>query len=126
MSHKKRFSSVLALVATILLLNGCYYDIEEDLYPPVGNCDTAGVTYSGTVVPLLQAQCVTCHGVDLASGNIKLDTYSSVKTVVDNGKLYGSISFSSGYSAMPKGGNKLNNCSIIKIKAWIDAGAPNN
>jgi hypothetical protein len=55
-----------------------------------------------------------------------LDTYARVKTVADNGKLMGVITHANGFPQMPKGGNKLSDCNIAKIKKWVDAGAPNN
>ena len=43
-----------------------------------------------------------------------------------SGKLYGALSWSNGFMAMPQGGSKLPDCNINKIKSWIDAGAANN
>lgn len=122
----KRTITIL-LVTSVIIFTGCYRDIEEELYPPTGNCDTTAVTYTTTVVPLLQSNgCLGCHSGGAPSGNISLDNYNSVKLVAQNGKLYGAISHSPGYPPMPQGGNKLSTCNISKIKAWIDAGSPNN
>ena len=121
----KRHLIILSLLT--LVLAGCYYDVEEQLYPATGPCETAGVTYSNTVLPLLQSNgCMGCHSGGAPSGNISLDGYNNVRTVALNGKFYGAISHSAGFSPMPQGGNKMNNCNINKIKAWIDAGAVNN
>ncbi len=114
-----------------LVLSGsfssCYYDVEEDLYPGNGACDTNSVTYSGTVLPILQSNgCLSCHSGSTPSGNISLDGYNNVKNAALNGKLYGTISYAAGYSPMPKGGNKMSACNINRIKAWIDAGTPGN
>ena len=108
-------------------LVSCYYDKEELLFPDNGACDTSGVTYSATVLPLLQSNgCLGCHSGSAPSGNLSLDGYNNVKTIASNGKLYGVISHSAGFSPMPQGGNKMNACSINRIKAWIDAGSLNN
>lgn len=124
---KQRTVTFLLAMALLSGLSGCYYDIEAELYPLTNSaCDTTGVTYNGTVAPLMQSQCVSCHNASFASGNIALDTYTGVKTSALNGSLYGSINYSGGFSPMPQGGNKMNACSIKKIKAWVDAGAPNN
>jgi hypothetical protein len=115
------------LVCMAGMTTGCYYDKDELINPGTGNCDTNAVTYSGTVVPLLQASgCLSCHSGAAPSGNISLATYAGVKTVANNGKLYGAINHSPGFSSMPQGGNKMSGCNISKIKAWIDAGSINN
>lgn len=116
-----------ACVSFIIIVSnsGCYYDKEEILYPQTA-CDTAVVTYSGSVVPVLLSNCISCHSGSAPSGGISLATYAAVKTQVDNGKLWGSVSHTSGFSPMPKNASKLNTCSLAKIKKWIDAGAPNN
>jgi cytochrome c5 len=88
-------------------------------------CDTTTVTYSTTIVPILQSNCTGCHSGNNPSGGIKLDNYASVSTVVANKKLIGSITQSTGYWAMPPNG-KLSDCNIGKIKAWVYRGALNN
>jgi hypothetical protein len=121
---KKR---IVILFFVEMLLSGCYRDVEELLYPQNGACNTSGVTYSGTVVPLLQSHgCLGCHNGAAPSGNISLQGYNNIKAVVQSGKLYGAISHAPGFSPMPQGGNKMSACNISKIKAWIEAGFPNN
>ncbi len=112
----------------LLVLSACYYDNEQDLYPvdPNSTCDTLNVTYSGAIVPVLQAQCNGCHSGAVPAGGIKTDNYTDVKALVDNGKLMGSIKQTAGYSPMPKGGNKLSDCDISKFDIWIKNGALNN
>lgn len=89
-------------------------------------CDTANVTFAVSIKPIITNKCQGCHSSSSAGGGYDLSTYAGVKTVVTNGKLWGSVNFTSGYSAMPKGGTKLSTCELAKIKKWIDAGAPNN
>lgn len=89
-------------------------------------CDTTGVTFSGTVQPILQATCYGCHSSGAPSGNVVLDTYAGVSSVVNDGSLLGAIKHQQGFVAMPQGGSKLPDCSIAKIEAWINAGAANN
>jgi len=121
---KKQF--YIALLS-VCFLSGCYRDNEEMLYPQTGACDISQVSYQATVVPLLQKYgCTGCHSGPAASGNISLDSYNSVSATAQNGRLYGAINHSPGYSTMPKGGSKMTICDINKIKAWIDAGSINN
>jgi len=111
----------------VILCSSCYRDNEQQLYPGTGSCDTTHVTYSATVVTLLQSNgCLGCHSGAAPSGNISLQGYTNVRTMAQNGKLYGVINHAAGFSPMPKGGSKINTCDISKIKVWIDAGNPNN
>ena len=87
-----------------------------------GGCDTIGVKYSTHIQPLIKNNCLGCH---TSSGTL-LTTYDNVKAKVTDGKLYGSITWSTGFTKMPQGGSKLSDCQIRAVKIWIDAGAPNN
>ena len=123
----KNIVALLAVGLVIVLLSatGCYYDKEEKLYPQTV-CDTATVTYSSSVVPILLSNCTICHGGNTPSAGIKLDTYAGVKVQADNGRLWGAVSQAVSFSPMPKNGTKLNTCNLTKIKKWLDAGALNN
>jgi hypothetical protein len=114
----------------ILLMSSCYYDSKELLYPQTNyNCDTTNVTYSSSVVPVLEQYCLGCHNNTSASslgGNLKLENYPDVKIRVDDGSLLGAIRQESGYSAMPKGASKIDNCKITIIEKWVESGAANN
>jgi len=116
---------VAGLFVVAVSNTGCYYDKEEILYPQTV-CDTANVTYSGSVVPILLSNCTVCHGGSTPSAGIKLDTYADVKVQVTNGRLWGAVSQAVSFSPMPKNSTKMSTCNLTKIKKWIDAGAPNN
>jgi len=123
---KKMFLVLITLLVAMAYLNsGCYYDKAEILYPDTV-CDTASVTYSATVAPVLSSFCNSCHSGAAPSAGIKLDTYNDVKIQAANGRLWGAISHSTSYSPMPKNAAKLNTCNLAKIKKWLDAGYPNN
>jgi mono/diheme cytochrome c family protein len=111
----------------LLGLSSCFYDKADLIYPQPTTCDTATVTYSGTVAPILTANCNGCHGGTAAAGaGIKLDTYTSLSTWVTNGRLLNSMLHNGQASPMPKGGSKLDACTINKVSAWITKGAANN
>jgi hypothetical protein len=94
--------------------------------PNYGRCDTVNVKYSSFIKPVIDTCCKGCHSGNAPSGNINLSAYSGVKTVALNGKLLGSILWSNGFSKMPQGGNKLDDCTIAKFEAWVADGAPEN
>lgn len=97
-----------------------------DCNPNTGQCDTTNITYSGFVAPFLINTCVGCHSGPTPSGNINLSTYAGVQAVALSGRMYGAISHAPGFQPMPRGGAKLSQCTIDKIKSWINDGAPNN
>ncbi len=129
MRQLKSLARLLSAVS-IVILAGCYYDNSETLYPKLtSDCDTTQVTFSGTIKPMLQSYCLVCHSTSQASasgGSVKLELYADVKKQVDNGKIWGAASQSAGFSPMPKGGTKLDNCTLTKLKKWINDGAANN
>ncbi len=123
----KSLSYVLLIATFVLLANGCYYDIEEELYPSVtDSCDTANVTFSATVVPILEQQCYNCHSISSNTSGILLEGYDNVIVRVNDGSLEGSINYVSGFSPMPSGAPKLTDCNLAKISKWIDDGALDN
>jgi mono/diheme cytochrome c family protein len=125
---QNRTTRLAIFFATALLfsLSACYYDKADVVYPPPANCDSLAATYSQKVLPILSAQCYSCHsGTAIAGAGIKLDSYNNVKLQVNNGRLLGAVAQNPGFSPMPKGG-KLTACQIGQIRNWINAGAPNN
>lgn len=124
----KNIFKLSGMLLILFLLDSCYYDKEDQLYPSSGICDTSTpATYTAQIVPMLQQYCYSCHGSTATSGGgIPMGTFASDKAMAINGSLYGSIAHASGYSAMPKGGNKLTACQLAKVKQWIDGGSLNN
>ena len=118
----KYLLSILASAFILIAFTGCYYDNEETLYPQLSSqCDTTNVSYSATISTIMSSYCTTCHGSG-ASGGIDLQTYELVKA--NASKVYGSINHDDGYVAMPKGGSKLDDCTILQMKVWIDNNMP--
>jgi hypothetical protein len=119
----------ITLILLMAVIAGCYYDTEERLYPKISSpCDDTVVTFSSTVTSILHS-CQTCHSNSNASssgGGVKLQNYADVVTLVNSGKLMGSIKHDNGYIAMPQGGGKLSDCEISQLQKWIDNKTPNN
>lgn len=118
----KKISIVFTIItATVLLLNSCYRDSEEGLYRFVpASCDTTNITYSGTVSAIISSNCLSCHNT--GSANSEFTTYSQVFAKAD--RIKNRITGQSG-NLMPQSG-KMDNCSVNKIVAWVNKGAPNN
>jgi mono/diheme cytochrome c family protein len=109
----------------VLFLSSCYYDKEDQLYGTTICDTTAAVSYSKQILPIFQRECYSCHSGGSPSGGIAMGTYAADKALASSGRLYGSISYASGYSPMPKD-RKLSSCNITMIKKWIAAGSLNN
>ena len=107
---------VFGIVIILSVFVSCYKDKEELLYPnDFGLADTSSVaTYSGFVMPLVAARCVSCHA---GFGN-----YAGLKIVVDNGKFANRVLVK---KDMPSGG-PLSAEQLAKLDKWLKAGAPNN
>lgn len=120
----------LMLSGIIVSVNSCYYDKEELLYSGLnsGSCtDSSGViSYSQKVMPLLQQYCYNCHLASFPSGGIVMGTYAADRVVALNGKLFGTINHSPGFSPMPQGMPRMSSCQVATIKKWIDTGILNN
>lgn len=109
-----------------ILMQACYYDSVQELYPNPVECDTTNVTYSADVWPVINANCTACHSGAAPSGNIRLANYDEIVVQANNGNLMGAINHEAGYSPMPKGRQKLPQCDITHIQIWINQGTPDN
>lgn len=89
-------------------------------------CDTAMVSFSTDVLPVMNTYCVTCHGNTNPNAGIMLTNYNGVSGAASSGKLLGVISWANGFLRMPLGGNQLPECDINVIAAWINQGAQDN
>jgi hypothetical protein len=124
---KKARAWLGVIAGSIVLAIGCSKTSEDKLTSPdPPSCDTANMTYSADIKPILQANCYSCHSSGSAEGGVTLNTYEGVKNVAEDGDLIGTITHSPDYPPMPQGGAKLSDCDINKIKAWINSGASNN
>lgn len=108
-----------------LTMNSCNYNNAQDILSGT-ICDTSSVSYSSTISGYMNNYCNGCHGGASPSAGISTEGYSNVKALVVSGQLWGTMNHSVGYSPMPKGTPKLDECTLTKLKAWINAGAPNN
>lgn len=113
------------LAGALGLVSGCAYDNAEELFPAPA-CNTTAVTYQGTIAPILQANCLSCHSSSTAEGGIVLEEAHEVQHLAEHGTLLGVVTHAPGFPAMPKDAPQLSACDIAAIRAWVDAGAPDN
>jgi hypothetical protein len=90
------------------------------------NCDTLNVTYSGSIVPLIQQRCQGCHSGTTPQGGLDFTSWSVVNAVASDGRLAASVDHAPSAIPMPPSGPKLPDCNIAQFMIWIDSGAPNN
>lgn len=118
----KKAISIL-LVTCMLVIAACRYDVEQGL-----SCPTpVTVTYTNTIAGIINTYGCTgsdCHGGSNPPAGFYLTDYNAVKAKVTDGRLFGAINHSPGFVAMPQNASKMDPCDIAKVKAWIDAGAP--
>ena len=127
---RKQSLIFMALVALTVSFSACYYDKSEEVYP-AAPCPITTVSYKSDVVGILSTNCYSCHSTAAAptngGGNV-LDVYDNLVKFANSGQLLNVIEHVNVPPTlfMPQNGGKLSNCDISKIKAWKDAGAPNN
>jgi cytochrome c5 len=107
------------------ILQGAQNLTCDDTIAP-GGCDTTGVSFAQFIKPLLQTNCQGCHSGSAPSAGVLLTTHAGIKAAAVSGRLHGAIARLPGYKPMPFNGDQLPQCTIDKVKAWVDAGAPNN
>jgi hypothetical protein len=126
---KMRSATIIVLLLLLLeVAVSCSNSKREALNP--APCITTNVTYSGTIVPLLQQHCYRCHGAavsaTLGAGNT-LEGHANIQGYALNSNLLMRVLNHAPASAqMPKNEAKLDDCTIAKFQAWVTAGAPNN
>ncbi len=89
-------------------------------------CGSEEIKYSGFISSLMKTHCNGCHGTGIASGGIVTDNYIGLKAAADSKRLYGALSWETGFQNMPQDLPQLDSCNLVKVKKWIDEGAQNN
>jgi hypothetical protein len=129
--------SLLVLLAIFISLaygiglSGCS-EKRIDLQPQSGVCDTANITFSGTIQPIIQRNCLdrSCHctGCPNAAGypsSALWDRFDRLKLYALDGRLVGKLNGTS-QPQMPFQLPPLSSCDIQKVQKWVEQGAPQN
>jgi hypothetical protein len=126
---RKYSVSFISFILTLAVsLSACYYDSEEKLYPGEagGTCDTTNVTFSSTVLPILSTNCNACHNSIMASGGVVTENHAGLIGSINSGIFWKAINHEPGAIPMPQNGMKLPACELVRIRTWLNQGAPNN
>ncbi len=118
----KKSVFITGTLVFLISISGCYYDNKTEMYG-TAECDTANPTYTSTIQPMINQNCIGCHGSSSPSGGVSLTTYAQVLVVATKGNLEGTMNQSGGYALMPPGG-KLSACKLNQMAKWIRNGAP--
>ena len=87
-------------------------------------CDTLSINFEKSILPIVQANCLSCHSTASNSGGIDLSTYDKILPYIKNGKFYGSIMHLTGYQPMPSSNTQLSKCDLTTIKKWLIGSYP--
>lgn len=120
---KTAITMLLFLGCCLLCTTGCTYDIETELNPI---CDTASMDYQKITAVLQEGTCLTCHSGANAEADLDFSTYTGISAYLDNpsNQLLDRITIGSTGDLMPPNGNRLSNCNVSKIRAWLNKNYP--
>jgi cytochrome c5 len=121
MTKFKFWLPAILVIGIVVATQSCYYDNKAENYGSSA-CDSANPTYTNNIAPLINQNCIGCHGSSGASAGVSLTTYDLVKAQALKGSLTGTIK-ENGYNLMPPSG-KLSDCKIGQVENWIRNGFP--
>ncbi len=125
------FTKTLLLSISLLTLNSCSNDNEDDLITiednsgensnenDSNNDNEEMVTYKKDVKAIIDNNCVSCHSANGSSSFYLLETYDQVKASAQSGQLYSRMTDTT--DPMPPSGILPGTVTQI-IKNWIDDG----
>lgn len=118
--------SLLAVVLGLIVFSACTRENFEEKYGPIPTtCESPDTNYTAQISAWIAAECVDCHGPNLAQAGLDLSTYAEVAANAD--KIFNRITLeSSDPLLMPQNGPKLDLCTIEGFQIWIDNGKPEN
>jgi len=114
-------------IVTLLIVVGgaiSFFSCSKDKVPSTlmnPSCIDS-VSFSATVLPIIQQNCISCHDVGNSTGY----TFSNHTNISNQSSaLLGSMK-GQGFSLMPQGGPMLPDSTIQFIKCWVSQGKLNN
>lgn len=117
------FSILIFAALAVFTQTSCYYDNEVEQFG-VMQCDTVGISYIADIKPIIDANCRSCHTPGGQQESSPFDTYEQLKQYTTDQIITDRV-YGNGVALMPPTG-ALSDCAQLKIRAWVNAGAPNN
>lgn len=114
------------IILTSVGLSNCYYDNYYDLYGNSNACDTSAVTFSQDIKMIIGQNCEGCHNAAFANGGLNLVGHQNISTSALSGAIMDRTTRSLGDPLLMPPGQPLSDCDQIKLRTWINEGAPNN
>ncbi len=81
-------------------MSSCIYDSRNDKL--IAPCDTTKVSFSLTIKPIFQNNCVVCHSTADAAGGLDFESYDGARIPALDGRLVGAVKHLPGYIPMPE------------------------
>jgi hypothetical protein len=117
--------ATLLFIAGLISFSSCSIALfsctREKVMPLDVQCST--ISYANDVLPIIQANCISCHDQGNASGGFDFSSYTSISA---NANAIINSMNASGYQLMPIGGPALPDSTIQKVKCWIQQGKLDN
>ena len=112
-------TTTLLLFVTLVSFHSCYYDNEAYLYSTPVSCTDTTSTYTARLAPILNNNCVSCHG---AGEFPDLSSFQDVNTLKEEivCRVVEGNSCSSGAQMPPSAG--LNTCDVQAFTLWQQNG----
>ncbi len=109
----------LIYFSALLLFFSCTKDKVQNTVDP--NC-VDSVSFSETVLPIIEQNCTGCHDVGNSTG-YTLTNHTNIS--LNATAILGSMK-AQGFQLMPEGGPALEDSLIQKVYCWINQGKLNN
>lgn len=113
----KNFSIIFTLGSFFL------FSCTRDKITPIDQQCNTTISFANDVLPIMEANCVSCHQPGNASGGYDLSSYAAI--AANANAIVGSMK-ANGYQLMPIGGPALADSTIQKISCWINQGKQDN
>jgi len=108
---------------TLLIIGFLLFSCTREKVTPIDQQCNATISFTNEVLPIMEANCVSCHQPGNASGGYDLSSYTAISAIAN--AIVGSMK-ANGYQLMPLGGPALPDSTIQKISCWINQGKQDN